>query len=419
MKKLLTILLITGTLTAQSQVKKVLFLGNSYTSVNSLPSLVSNIALSFNDNMTTDQNIPGGYQLVQHAVNATTLSKIASQDWDFVVIQEQSQKPSFSPGQVATDVYPYAEILCDSIRSNFSCSEPVFYMTWGRKNADAGPCANGLTTSCTYEGMQQRLRESYMEMSADNNATTAPVGVAWKNVRDNFPSIELYTGDESHPSIYGSYLAACVFYATFYQKSPIGSTYIPSSINATDALNIQTTASYTVLDSLPLWRINANKPIADYTFSVDNNTGTVAFTNSSVNDVTYEWNFGDGNTSSSESPTHTYSGANNIYNAELIIYSSDSCFSDTISQTVDISSTGIEGLNNKVSLTLYPNPAKDFLEIKTSLIYSSVEIIDITGKTIEHIDPQSKFNVSHLRKGIYFMRLIGKEKSIMRKFVKE
>ena len=138
MKKILFTILITGTITAQAQVKKVLFLGNSYTSVNSLPTLVKDIALSFGDTMLTDQNTPGGHQLVQHVVNTTTLSKISSQNWDNVVIQEQSQKPSFSPGQVATDVYPYAEILCDSIRSNYSCSEPIFYMTWGRKNADAG-----------------------------------------------------------------------------------------------------------------------------------------------------------------------------------------------------------------------------------------------------------------------------------------
>ncbi len=128
MKKILTILLIAGTLTANAQQKKVLFLGNSYTSVNGLPTLVKNIALSFGDLMTIDQYTPGGKQLNQHVNDPTTLSKIASQNWDNVVIQEQSQLPSFSPGQVAWQVYPHAETLCDSIRSNYSCSEPVFYM---------------------------------------------------------------------------------------------------------------------------------------------------------------------------------------------------------------------------------------------------------------------------------------------------
>ena len=42
---------------------------------------------------------------------STSLAKIASDTWDFVVLQDQSQYPAFSDAQVATDVYPYAEIL--------------------------------------------------------------------------------------------------------------------------------------------------------------------------------------------------------------------------------------------------------------------------------------------------------------------
>ncbi len=288
-------------------------------------------------------------------------------------------------------------------------------MTWGRKNSDAGPCANGLTSSCTYEGMQQRLRESYMEMSSDNNATTSPVGVAWKNVRDNFPNIELYTGDESHPSIYGSYLAACVFYATLYQKSPIGSTYIPAAINAADALNIQTTASYTVLDSLPLWRINANKPVANFNYS---GGSTIEFTNSSTNDVTYEWNFGDGNTSTIENPSHTYA-TDNTYDVELIIYSNDSCFSDTITQSVVVMSTRVNDINKNEKLFIYPNPADDFISIKSNLNYTSTSILDVTGKTVKQVTSSSKIDVSNLTNGIYFIKLIGKENTVIKKFVKE
>ena len=33
----------------------------------------------------------------------------------FVVIQAQSQEPSFPPSQVATQTYPYAQILVDSL----------------------------------------------------------------------------------------------------------------------------------------------------------------------------------------------------------------------------------------------------------------------------------------------------------------
>jgi len=407
MKKLIIILTVILSQTTQAQVKKVLFLGNSYTGVNNLPQLVKDVALSFNDTIYTDQNIPGGYQLIMHTTNATTLSKIASNNWDNVVIQEQSQKPSCSPTQVASDVYPYAQILCDSIRANYSCSEPVFYMTWGRKNGDASNCT-AYPPICTYAGMQQRLRESYMQMSTDNNATTSPVGVAWKTVRDSFPLIELYNPDESHPSIYGSYLAACVFYATLYQKSPIGSTYIPAAINASDALNLQTIASNTVLDSLDLWRIGANWPTANFNYT---GGGTVNFTNTSSNGVTYSWDFGDGNTSSLENPSNTYATGGN-YNVQLTTFSSDNCFSDTITQNIVITPTKINTLANVDDIKIYPNPANNYIDIQTEVEHTNIIITDVTGKTIITTNSDRKIDITKLNDGIYFVQVFNKTKQL-------
>jgi hypothetical protein len=121
-----------------AQTKNVLFLGNSYTGVNNLPLLTYNLALSLGDTINYDSNTPGGYTYQGHSTNATSLAKIAQGNWDFVVLQEQSQMPSFPPSQVATEVYPYAQILVDSIKLANACAEPLFYMTWGRKNGDAG-----------------------------------------------------------------------------------------------------------------------------------------------------------------------------------------------------------------------------------------------------------------------------------------
>jgi len=257
-----------------------------------------------------------------------------------------------------------------------------------------------------------------MFMADTNKATISPVGVSWKNVRDSFPTIQLYAGDGSHPNIYGSYLAACVFYSTIYQKSTIGSTFIPAGINSADALILQTVASYTVLDSLSLWRINASLPFANFNFIVNPSNGTVTFTNTSTNSVTYDWSFGDGNSSTLENPAHTYSGSNNNYPVQLIIYSTDSCFSDTITQTVNISTTGVINFNKENDIIIYPNPANNFIKIKTDLKYVSFTIIDVTGKTVKHIDSQTKIIVTNLTPGIYFIKLIGEEKSVIRKFVK-
>jgi len=398
-----------------AQVKKILFLGNSYTYVNDLPQVLKKVALSFDDTIYTDQNTPGGYQFSQHITNGTSLAKIASNNWDFVVLQEQSQKPSFPPSQVETDVYPYAKILNDSIKSNYSCTETVFFMTWGRENGDAANCAS-YTPLCTYEGMQQRLRESYMEMADSNKSTTAPVGVAWKKFRDSFPSIGLYSADESHPSIYGTYLAACVFYVTCYQKSAIGATYIPVGINSVDALRLQTVATNTVLDSLSLWRINANKPVANFTY---NGGGAINFNNTSTNGLSYFWDFGDGNTSQLQHPSNIYT-SNNTYNVELITFSKDSCFSDTITQSITVASTGIADINKGEKLVVYPNPAVDFVELKTNIEFTHILIVDVMGSVVKQMPFERRLNIKSLAKGIYFIKLVKENNTIVtKKFIKQ
>ena len=252
--KILTIILSSIALYLSAQdTKNALFLGNSYTYVNDLPTLIENLATANGDAFNHDQNTPGGYTLEGHSTNTTSLNKIASNNWDFVILQEQSQRPSFPPSQVATEVKPFAKILIDSIYSNNSCTKPLFFMTWGRKNGDASNCAS-YPPICTYAGMQQRLRETYLEMTQENDADCSPVGMAWKKVRELYPNIELYSPDESHPSINGSYLAACVFYSSMYYKTTIGNTYW-SSLDSLTAYRLQEVASNTVLDSLDVWSI--------------------------------------------------------------------------------------------------------------------------------------------------------------------
>ena len=167
MKKIILLLL---PLSIFAQSYDVLFLGNSYTFYNQMPNMVSEIATSMGDTVVAESNTPGGWKLEQHAqAGSSSLQKITEKQWDFVVIQGQSQEPSFPPYQVAEETYPDAEILVNAIEDNYECTEPIFYMTWGRKNGDN---INGqqYPIISTYLGMQQRVRESYLEMGIDNEA---------------------------------------------------------------------------------------------------------------------------------------------------------------------------------------------------------------------------------------------------------
>lgn len=242
----------------QHKTLKVLFLGNSYTYVNNLPQLIKDIALANGDTLLFDSNCPGGHTFNNHFNNATSLSKINAQAWDCVILQAQSQEPSFSPGQVAAQTLPYAIKLDSTIKHNNSCSETVFYETWGRKNGDASNCGS-YPPICTYIGMQDRLRASYKLFADTTESVMAPAGEAWRKSIAQNPTLELYQSDQSHPSLEGSYLTACVFYETLFHKSVLSNTYT-AGVSSINVNFLQQIAHDVVNDSLLTWNIGKYNP---------------------------------------------------------------------------------------------------------------------------------------------------------------
>lgn len=267
MKKIiysLFVLLFATATRAQSDKKlDALFLGNSYTSVNNLPLMIANLANSGGDTLEYDSNVPGGATFQHHATNSLSLNKINSRNWDFVILQAQSQEPSFPPYQVNIQTLPYAIKLNELIIKNDSCTKVVFYETWGRKFGDASNCA-GYPPVCTYIGMQDRLKESYKLFADTCKAIMAPVGEAWRKSIASDPALELYSADQSHPSLEGSYLTACVFYEVLYGKSVVGNSYTAGLLN-TPAAFLQQIAHDVVNDSLGLWNIGKYEPCATTT----------------------------------------------------------------------------------------------------------------------------------------------------------
>lgn len=231
----------------------VLFIGNSYIYSNDLPNTFRQLALSMGEEVTVASSAPGGYQLFQHSTYTPTLNAIAERDWDFVVLQEQSQIGAL-PLEV-TNMEFGATALVEAIEENFECTYPVYYMTWGRQNGDELNCPN-FPYMCTYNGMQQGLRDNYVALAEATDGYTAAVGAAWKNVRDSYPSINLYVADGSHPSVEGTYLAACVFYCTLFQESCAAATF-NSSLPAETAAILRNVASTTVLNEPLTWNLDA------------------------------------------------------------------------------------------------------------------------------------------------------------------
>lgn len=403
---LLSILLISfGHLYAGKRLR-VLFLGNSYTQVNNLPDVISKLASAGGDSLYYAMYAPGGYTLQQHSTDPAALALIAQGNWDYVVLQDQSQLPSFEDGQVASEVYPYAKKLDSLIRVEMGdCARVMFYMTWGRKNGDASNCAIWPPV-CTYQGMDSLLQLRYSIMADSNSAYLSPVAKVWRNLRTNTPGIELYQADESHPTVAGTYAAAMSFYAIMFNKNPTENSF-NASLSTANALAIKVAAQTEVYVNRGEWKQYGSWPFID-SIGVETN-GTNAFHFIPVNPgnvISFSWDFGDGSAlSNSASPTHTYPQSG-TYTACLVITST--CASDTFCTQVNVNVTGINESHLLSGITVYPNPAKDDLHIDGITGKVSYALCDVTGTQVSHgaVAPaHNNINLRGLAAGLYFLNL--------------
>ncbi len=314
-------------------------------------------------------------------------------------------------------------------------------MTWGRKYGDQQNCANWPPV-CTYLGMQERLMAGYMMMAENNGSTVAPVGLAWKHSMDNDPDslINLYSGDYSHPSPAGSYLTACVMYATMFHKAPTGSTFY-GGLPVDQAIYLQQIASDVVLGVDysftfydPYFEINYDLSWQDWFehgsivlagFNIAENGANYYFTNQAINAESYFWDFGDGDTSSLETPAHSYTGSGEFIVSQTAY---NSCFTDIATHTINVVIFDIQQSIKPDQITIYQNSGSRNLYISLSCENPhqkiKLEVIDNRGVTVlkDYFignDASNSFQISLpiCKSGIYYLRLSVDEKMMSKKFI--
>ena len=99
----------------------------------------------------------------------------------------------------------YGKKFADEIEKNGS--KTLLYLTWAPQDRPHD---------------QATISRAYRELGRELNAKVAPVGEAWEMALEADEQLVLHHSDKKHPAASGSYLAACVFYATIYGKSPEG-----------------------------------------------------------------------------------------------------------------------------------------------------------------------------------------------------
>jgi hypothetical protein len=249
-------------LVGAEEIRNVLLIGNSYTSANNLDKMLQAMLLE-DGAVNVYRYTIGSKKLIQHLADAkgdeeTQLRKWLVTDpepWTWVVLQEQSQIPGLFDYSYEFEESLFAASQLDRIIASTGAGT-IFYTTWGRRNGDDvffGIYPNFL-------GMNIRIVEGYHRYFAATNTAerptkVAPVGQAFEYIYqylidqglDPLASASdfanLYQTDGSHPSQQGTYLAACVLYATLTGNDPRSLVYVPSGLDEDVSFRLRSVAS--------------------------------------------------------------------------------------------------------------------------------------------------------------------------------
>jgi hypothetical protein len=182
----------------------VLFVGNSFTFYNnSIHTHLRNLLAAVDPAPREDPFLKSmtisGAVLSDHVRGLEQM--LEQWDWDVVVLQghslealEESSRESFRES---------ARGLASMAAAHGA--RPVLFMTWAYSNRPE---------------MTPMLDRAYSGLGRELDLTVIPVGLAFDRALDEIPGLVLRTADQKHPTLEGTYLAACVFYAALWGKSP-------------------------------------------------------------------------------------------------------------------------------------------------------------------------------------------------------
>ena len=199
--------------TIHCEAKKILFIGNSYTSQCSRT--ITDLFINENPEWKLTFHTKGGKDLAYHLADPATEKLIRSQKWDFVILQEQSQKSGLG-GKSSQGFHNAIASFSKIIQNNGST--PCLYLTWGRKAGDK----KNPKIYPDYQSMQEKISAAYFKAGKNNQARILPVGLAYSKIKQQDQTLfkSLYKKDGSHPSEIGAYVVSSVFWGGLTGKDP-------------------------------------------------------------------------------------------------------------------------------------------------------------------------------------------------------
>jgi hypothetical protein len=215
-KLIVAILIVVASLTsatdiARSQTKtaqqdlRVLFIGNSLTYSNRLPEMVAALARVAKQKKLSYKTVAyANYSLEDHWNEKEVHKQLKDKKWDYVVMQ---QGPSASEDGRKLLIDYSKRFAAEVVDSG---ARPVVFGVWAPRSYRPQ--------------MFERTIESYRLAAKEIGGIYVPAARAWRLALDRDPTLRLYSPDDFHPSVQGTYLAALVVFQKLYGKSDVGLT---------------------------------------------------------------------------------------------------------------------------------------------------------------------------------------------------
>jgi PKD repeat protein len=118
----------------------------------------------------------------------------------------------------------------------------------------------------------------------------------------------------------------------------------------------------------------------------------------------WSWDFGDGGTSTSEDPSHTYT-TDGVYNVQLTVGSGSALDSEIKYNYIIVGESSI-GEEDRTIPVIYPNPATNTVNLQSDMTIHHIKIISVDGKLMYETtidEKQAQIDVSKYAEGNYML----------------
>ncbi len=247
---------------------KILFIGNSFLYNNNLPDLVNSMAEAAHIKVKIDSRIALGQSVNFHCHDKNCWAKINAMQWDYVVIQDNQRYYYDAKGLIDSFDYKNLKVMQtpllsnnikfqDSIKKLIPGVKIIYFAGWEKSGGDK--------VRFPFDSTPKLIRRllanvKYLNDQPGVHNVIAPIGVAFLKAMQQRPVMELipkpddtakylFDHDGRHPGNGGTYLAACVLFATIFHQSPVGVTNTDKDVKPELDTFIKKVAWEAVMDS--------------------------------------------------------------------------------------------------------------------------------------------------------------------------